>query len=938
MKVTALLVSHNGSRWLPAVLAGLAGSTRKIDSIVAVDTGSTDDSPQLVANAIGRAPLSLDPRTPYGESVRVALASLPPAEADEWVWLLHDDSNPAPDCLEKLVAASEDAGELVAVLGPKHREWPSLKRLLEVGVTLTGTGQRETGLERGEYDQGQHDEQHRVLAVNTAGMLVRREVLEAVGLDPFLPVFGTDLDFGWRVARAGYATKVIPEAVIFHVEASRQGRRDSELVEHPRRQEREGAQYTLLVNSPAWTIPFRSARMVIGGLLRALGLVLVRAPGEAADEVAALLNIFLHPGRAIRARRARAGTAQVSHGEVRPLLAPFWLPYRHGLDYVTDILLAVGHALRDQAERRRPPGVTETTPWFERVLRSPSFWVLVLSVVAGVSYLHGGPLHGGALLPVPDGVDHWWQTWGGWHTDLGTGSDAAGPAYLLPLAVAATLTFNHPELVVDLIFLLAVPLSFMGALGLLRRISVGNWSPLWGAATYGLLPVLTGATGQGRIGTVVGAAVLPWLVRAALDLGAEPEPDEADPDSDDSDRPPPASVRRWRAAWRVALLAGLLVSFVPPAWLVLVLLAIFAAVGGFAEGRRGELLVITLVPLVLVLPWAIGTLGAPGAWLVEGGRAASIPANPDLWDLVLGRTGGVAEAPGWLAIGLPVAAVVAFLRADTRPKVLQVWVVILAAGAVLAATSRVPVSLPGVPVEFRPWPGFLLLLIQAGFIAAAAIAADGAIKQTQDADFTWRQPIAAVTVAGALLTPVLGTVWWLTYGTDGGGPAHRHETMSLPTYMRELGDGSSSSAVLRITGGLEGGLEYTVLRSGVQRLGDDGTLAMTRPDPKFRALVERLLSTSGDGDSALLASYGVKYVYAPAPVADAVSGGFDAANGFGSASAPVHARAWVVQATPSLKAVNDSRSPLRPVWVATCVVGWLVGLVLAAPERKRRRR
>ena len=916
MKVTALLVSHNGARWLPAVLAGLAASTRKIDAITCVDTGSTDESVSLVTNATGRPPIQLDPRTPYGEAVRVALASLPPAEQDEWVWLLHDDSNPSPGCLATLVEASVEAGPLVAVLGPKHREWPSLKRLLEVGVTLTGTGQRETGLERGEYDQGQHDEPHRVLAVNTAGMLVRREVLQTVGLDPLLPVFGTDLDFGWRVARAGYATKVIPEAVVFHVEASRQGRRDSELVEHPRRQEREGAQYTLLVNSPAWTIPFRSARMVLGGLLRALGLVLVRAPGEAADEIAALLNIFLHPGRAIRARRARAGTASVPHAEVRPLLAPFWLPYRHGLDYVTDIGLAVGHSLRDQADRRRPPGVTETTPWFQRLLLSPTLWATVLALVAGHSYLRGGPLHGGALLPVPDSVLHWWQTWGSWHTDLGTGSDAPGPAYLLPLAIVGTLTLNHPELVVDLIFLLAVPLAFAGALGLLRRVSQGNLAPLWGAASYGLLPVLSGAVGQGRIGTVVGAAVLPWLVRAALDLGAEQQ------------------ERRWRSAWRTALLAGLLVSFVPPAWLVLLLLAIFAVVGGFADGRRRELLIVVVLPLLLVLPWAIGTLRAPGAWLVEGGRAAALPADPGLWDLVLGRTGGVIEAPAWLAIGLPIAAVAAFLRTDTRAKVLQVWVVVLAAAAVLAATSRVPVSLPGVPVEFRPWPGFLLILIQAGFIAAAAIAADGAVKLISDADFSWRQPVAAVAVVLAVLAPVLGVGWWLTHGGD--GPMHRHQSTALPTYMRELAKGNDTSGVLRISGGLEHGLDYQVLRSGVQRLGDDGALALTEPDPRFRALVERLLSTADDGDATLLASYGVKYVYAPAPVADVVSGGFDAANDFGSASAPSHARAWVVQVDPTTKSIADGKATLRPAWVAICLAAWLVGLVLAAPERRRR--
>ena len=84
------------------------------------------------------------------------------------------------------------------MLGPKLREWPSLRRLLEMGVTISGTGSRETGLERGEYDQGQHDRLRDVLAVNTAGMLVRRSVREEIGFDPALPLFGNDIDFGWR--------------------------------------------------------------------------------------------------------------------------------------------------------------------------------------------------------------------------------------------------------------------------------------------------------------------------------------------------------------------------------------------------------------------------------------------------------------------------------------------------------------------------------------------------------------------------------------------------------------------------------------------------------------------------------------------------------------------------------------------------------------------
>ena len=44
----------------------------------------------------------------------------------EWVWLLHDDSRPAPGALEALLAAAE-ANPDADILGPKLREWPSLR-------------------------------------------------------------------------------------------------------------------------------------------------------------------------------------------------------------------------------------------------------------------------------------------------------------------------------------------------------------------------------------------------------------------------------------------------------------------------------------------------------------------------------------------------------------------------------------------------------------------------------------------------------------------------------------------------------------------------------------------------------------------------------------------------------------------------------------------
>ena len=95
----------------------------------------------------------------------------------------------------------------------------------------------------------------------------------------------------------------------------------------------------------------------------------------------------------------------------------------------------------------------------------------------------------------------------------------------------------------SLLLVLAVPVAAWGAWRFLRVAGrlVGpagapRWLILWGTTTYSLVPVVAGAWGDGRLGVVVAAVLLPWLAHAALGF--------ADPVAD----------RRWRAAWRSGLL------------------------------------------------------------------------------------------------------------------------------------------------------------------------------------------------------------------------------------------------------------------------------------------------------------------------------------------------------------------------------------------------
>ena len=781
-RVVALVVSHDGARWLPSVIGGLQGQRTRPARVVAVDTGSKDASADLLeaafgADAVVRAPSS----TSFPAAVRLGLED---AGDLEWVWILHDDANPAPDALAALLAAAEADPE-ADVLGPKLREWPSLRRLLEVGVTISGTGRRETGLERSEYDQGQHDDVRTVLAVNTAGMLVRRSVLEELGgFDEQLAVFGNDIDFGWRAAAAGHKTVVVPAAVVFHVEAAHRGVRRTPLTgRHTHYQERRAAMYTLLANARAWALPWQVVRLLFGTLLRVLGFLLVRSVGQAFDELAALVSLYGSPGQIRAARRERKSRRPAHEHDVRGLLAPWWLPYRHGLDVVSDLATALTLQAQDVAERRRAAaaaaegdhpvtprrtttvdeddGPAADTGLVARFLTNPvalGLAVFVLLVLFGAREAIG-PVSGGGLSAAPADAGALWQLQtDSWHA-LAQGTAVPAPPYVLPLAMLATLLGGSVSAAVSAILLLAVPVALWGAWRFLRvvgRLSDAAGAPRWllavASCTYALVPVTSGAWGDGRLGIVVVTAALPWLGHAALGF-ADPEPD-----------------RRWRAAWRSGLLLGLVAAFTPVAWFFAAAL-IAAIVGvGFVIAPSTirdrtvwgpPVTMLAAVP-VLLAPWWLPAIvhGSARSLLIDTGRLPE--PNLGFDELLAGRLPGDLGAPWWLGLALFVMAVLALIPSRTRVPVLVVWIVALVAAGTSAVLAAVHLDLP--VGESRPGLGFFLVVLKGAFVVATFIAIHGLATRARRTGSPLRRLVPVALTAVVAIVPLLGLAWFVLEG------------------------------------------------------------------------------------------------------------------------------------------------------------------------------
>ncbi len=919
--VTAVIVAHDGARWLPRLLRSLESQVRLPDRLVAVDTGSRDETAQMLDQALGPdAVVSAERGLGFGAAVARGLAHLGDNGAgvgqrswesgvdpgfehgvEHWVWLLHDDMQLDPDALQNLLGATgRDPG--VSLVGPKVREWPHRKRLLEVGLTVTGTARRVTGVDAGEYDQGQHDRARDTLAVGSAGMLIRRRVWDDLGgFDADLPIFADDLDLGWRAAKAGMRAVVSPDAVVYHAEAGARGQRSIDAA-HGRanRLARKHVLYTVLANCRSWAVPLLTVRLVLGSVLRALGMLLLKAPREAWDELAAVGSVLAAPARMWRARRRRRRLPRSRKAQVRRLLPAWWAPYGHGLELTGQV---VAEAMEAVAERNRRAGVeSETGPVPEEaqnltvepgaltlMLRAPmaiaALVLTVLSLVVGSELLFGaGLLQGGALLPTPPGAADWWRTYAeSWHP-VALGSDITSPPYVVVLGALGTLLLGKAWLVVGILFAFSAPLTALAGYVFIRRVVRSRPVAVWAAVTYGLLPLLTGAVAQGRLGTVAAAVVLPLAGRCALAMVGS---------ASGSGRGSAGGVR---AAVGTGLLLAVLAAFVPLALPVAAVLAVTAwlrSAGDDALLRRLVGMLVTAA--LLLLPWLLYLGIDLDRWTHgEAGYAAGVTGDLAVsgWELALGRPGGPGEAPVWLYAGLVLGALVALLRTDRRAVVLPAWFVgVVGLGVVL------------LQVYDQAWPGFAVLLVQAAAVVAAAAVADGASSRLAGASFGWQQPLVAVVAVAALVAPLLGLGWWLF--AQGQPLLRRDSPVPVPAFMADSQQTPQARRTL-ILSARPAGVTASLSRGPGLYIGQDAVVG--EQPAELTDLAARLVTEPTAADVAALAEEGVGYVLLSGPPGAArdATAAVDGAPGLvRSSSGSLPGTAWELDA------------PAGPVRIAT---------------------
>ena len=904
-RVTAILVVHDGATWLPEVVASIASQTRSVDQLVAIDTGSMDSSTTLLKGA--RIPVAtLDRDTGFGAAVAYGVNQLPASieGSEEWIWILHDDCALHPEALEHLLASTIDRPNVV-MAGPKLLGWHNRQHLLEVGISLTNNGARWTGLEPDEYDQGQRDGIHEVLAVSTAGALIRRDIFEELGgFDPNLELFRDDVDFGWRVRVAGHSVIIVTDAIGYHSEAAASERRQVDvkgaLLHRPHLLDRRNSAYVLLANSGLITLPWLTLQIFASAIVRSIGYLIAKLPGYASDEILAIASLLIHPTELITARKIRKKNKFISSRVVKPFIPSRFVQFRSSFsrgfqvireklipEKTTNALPAISDLEANEEEDLLVPVSTRSwTVLFTRPM------VLATTFIAAITIAWArhrfGPIAGGALAESPQNVGDLFKLYiSSWH-EIGMGSGLSTPPWVAILASASILTLGNVAFFVTALFLLAPFIFLLTAHRYLKKYTDNEWLSAGASLLYALSPVAITAINTGRLGTVVLLALLPLFfghLRNWVDIDS----------------------RSWRSIFTYSLFLWLVYAFNPAILLIVLVAIFFALVSDYMRCERDfrdsrflsrvrRRLTVLIIPFLLSAPGSFAIVAHPSRLLAEIGFSIS-GGGPNL--AILGNPGGPGSPPWWCLSPIVLILLVTFFSSTAARKFSYQGIIFLIS-ATLISSLLIPAN--GSAMSVPAFSGTFLAIATLFSITAAVVMFNKIRSRLQNSHLNYRH----ISVAAVLLVSVTyfatSAFWLITAGAD--SPLQNSNSKILPAFLAIEED--AKTVVLRpLRHNGEISLAYYISRGSEITLGQPDVA----PEgiPVISRAIEGLVDNTGVTSSKVFSTHGIKYVFFKNPVSPEVVQTIDGLGGFSRMSATKEGIVWKVsQDTGRLNFVDYS--------------------------------
>lgn len=220
-RVAVIILNWNGEKLLREFLPSVVKNTNAdLGRVVVVDNHSTDGSWICLEQEFPDVERVLfEENFGFAGGYNRAIEMI---EA-EYVVLLNSDVEVAPGWLEPLVAVL-DRDERVAAVQPKilaYRDKNKFEYAGAAGGYIDYLGFpfcRGRVMDTTEQDYGQYDDEVDVFWATGASLCIRRDVYRvAGGLDEAFFAHMEEIDLCWRLKNGGYALKVVPSSVVYHL-------------------------------------------------------------------------------------------------------------------------------------------------------------------------------------------------------------------------------------------------------------------------------------------------------------------------------------------------------------------------------------------------------------------------------------------------------------------------------------------------------------------------------------------------------------------------------------------------------------------------------------------------------------------------------------------------------------------------------------------------
>jgi GT2 family glycosyltransferase len=184
--------------------------------ILVVDNGSQDGSANFITHRFPDVSvLALPHNSGFAAACNTAVHAGVNAQT-KYVLLLNNDTIVHQDFFVELISAAE-AHPQAGILGPKVYSATDPRRLWHVGARRRRWVLAAVNSGRNQWDDGQFDQMREVDYIFGCAMLIRRAVIESIGvLDTRFFLYLEDMDFCLRAQAAGYRLLLVPQAKMWH--------------------------------------------------------------------------------------------------------------------------------------------------------------------------------------------------------------------------------------------------------------------------------------------------------------------------------------------------------------------------------------------------------------------------------------------------------------------------------------------------------------------------------------------------------------------------------------------------------------------------------------------------------------------------------------------------------------------------------------------------